>query len=53
VNILSDWLKTAKVEVIEPGIKAKNVPDHAKLAECKELGRQVGKAIVAKVDAGA
>lgn len=53
VNIITDWLKTAKVEVIEPGTKAKNVPDHAKLAECKELGRQVGKAIVAKVEAGA
>ena len=51
INILSDWLKSAKVEVVEPGVKAKNVPDHAKLAECKELGRQVGQAIKAKVNA--
>lgn len=51
INIMTDWLKSAKVEVIEPGAKAKNVPDHAKLAECKELGRQVAKAIKAKVDA--
>ena len=36
INIMTDWLKSAKVEVIEPGAKAKNVPDHAKLAECKE-----------------
>ncbi|NCD24831.1 MAG: FprA family A-type flavoprotein [Deltaproteobacteria bacterium] len=53
VNVIADWLKSAKVDVIEPGAKAKNVPDHAKLAECKELGRQVGRAIVAKVEAGA
>ena len=30
-------------------MKGKNVPDHAKLAECKELGRQVARAIKAKV----
>ncbi|KAF5050848.1 Rubredoxin-oxygen oxidoreductase [anaerobic digester metagenome] len=49
LNILTDWLKSAKVEVVEPGVKGKNVPDHAKLAECKELGRQVARAIKAKV----
>lgn len=53
VNVIADWLKSAKVDVLEPGAKAKNVPDHAKLAECKELGRQVGRAIVAKVEAEA
>lgn len=49
MSIITDWLKSAKVEVIEPAVKAKNVPDHAKLAECKELGRLVGQAILAKV----
>ncbi len=51
VNTISDWLKTAKVEVVEPGVKVKNVPNHEKLAECKELGRQVAKAIKAKIEA--
>lgn len=51
INILNEWLKSAGIETIEPGIKAKNVPDHAKLAECKELGRQLGQAINDKVSA--
>jgi flavorubredoxin len=48
VNVINDWLKSAKFDVIEPGVKIKNVPNHESLAECKELGRQVAKAVKAK-----
>ena len=51
VNIIGDWLQEAKVELVEPGVKTKYVPNHESLAECKELGRQVAKAIKAKVEA--
>ncbi len=53
VGVMTDWLKSANVDVVEPGVKAKNVPDHAKLAECKDLGRRVGQAILHRVAAAA
>jgi flavorubredoxin len=53
IATIAEWLKSAKVDVVEPGVKAKNVPDHAKLAECKDLGRRVGQAIIERVDSRA
>lgn len=45
VKILTQWLEDMKMDVIEPGIKVKNRPDHDTYKECYELGLKVAKAI--------
>ncbi len=51
VKILTTALEDMKIEVIEPGVRIKNVPTHETLAECTELGRAVGRKIK-EVNAG-
>lgn len=45
VNILTDWLKAMKLDMVEPAIKVRNRPDHDTLKECYELGLSIAKAI--------
>ncbi|MEJ2031871.1 MAG: flavodoxin domain-containing protein [Deltaproteobacteria bacterium] len=33
------------IELVEPGLKIKNVPAHDRLRECVELGREIGKSV--------
>lgn len=49
VKILTQALTDMNMEVVEPGVKAKNVPTHEALGQCVELGRKIGQAIKAKV----
>lgn len=49
VNILGEWLKTMKMDVIEPGLKVKNAPDHAVFSQCYDLGTRVAEAIKVKL----
>ncbi|MBU0680899.1 MAG: flavodoxin domain-containing protein [Proteobacteria bacterium] len=51
VNILTGFLEDMHCEVIEPGVKVKNVPDHAALQECFDLGVRVGMAVNASMEA--
>jgi len=49
VKIISDWLESMKMELVDAPVKVKHVPDHETLGKCHELGRKVGQAINAKV----
>ncbi|WP_432738503.1 FprA family A-type flavoprotein [Maridesulfovibrio sp. FT414] len=49
VNILTEWLETMGMEIIEPKIKAKNRPDHDALKECFQLGVNIAAAIKEKI----
>lgn len=48
VKILGDWLEKMNMEIIEPGIKAKNRPDHDTLKDCFEMGVNIAKAVKEK-----
>ena len=43
-------LEEMKIDVIEDGMKVKYVPDEAKLEECREMGRRIGKAVCDSFD---
>lgn len=45
VKILTTALEEMNIEVITPGVKIKNVPNHDTLKDCVELGRTIGQAI--------
>lgn len=45
VKILTTALEEMNIEVVAPGARIKNVPDHESLAQCTELGRTLGRAI--------
>ncbi len=51
VKILNGFLADMQCEIIEPGVKVKNVPDKDALQECFALGVKVGKAINEAFDA--
>jgi flavorubredoxin len=46
VALMNTALEEMKIEVIEEGLRMKYVPNEAKLQECVELGRRVGKKVV-------
>jgi flavorubredoxin len=48
LNKMEDILKSLNVEIAAPMVKAKFVPDEAKLKECFDLGVAVGKAVEEK-----
>ena len=48
VNILTEWLENMKMEIIQPGIKAKNRPSHDSLKDCFQMGVDIAKAVKAK-----
>ena len=50
IKILNSWLEDMKVEVIDPGVKVKNKPNHDAFKECFELGQKIGQAVLDKVD---
>ncbi len=39
------WMEEMKIEIVEPPIRAQYVPNHDVLAQCRELGRRVGRAV--------
>jgi flavorubredoxin len=45
VSLMNKALEEMKINVIEDGMKIKYVPDEAKLEECREMGRRIGKAV--------
>ena len=45
VGLMNEALKDMKIDLIEDGLKLKYVPDHARLEECIEMGRRMGKKI--------
>jgi len=49
VKIITQWLADMSVEVIDPAVKVKHVPDRAVLDQCVELGRAVGRALKEKL----
>ncbi len=44
-KILTEALENMKVEIVNPGVKIKYVPDHESLKPCIELGKDIAKAI--------
>ena len=51
VKLLTGFLEDMHCEILEPGVKVKNVPDKEALHECFELGVKVGKAVNEALDA--
>lgn len=51
VKLLTGFLEEMQCEIIEPGVKVKNVPDGEALQECFDLGVKVGKAVNEAMDA--
>jgi flavorubredoxin len=49
VKILAEWLKDIGMELVEPQVKVKHVPDHAAFQQCFDLGRAVGQAVKKKI----
>ncbi|SMC23108.1 Flavorubredoxin [Desulfacinum hydrothermale DSM 13146] len=45
VKLITQQLQEMKLDVLEPGLRVQYVPDHEALAQCVELGRQVGRAV--------
>jgi flavorubredoxin len=45
VKIINGALEDMKIEVVDPGVRAKFVPDHEALHPCVELGKKIGVAI--------
>jgi flavorubredoxin len=45
VGLLNKTLEEMKVQLLDEGLRLKYVPDDAKLKECEELGRRLGKKI--------
>jgi flavorubredoxin len=51
VKLINAALADAKIEVVDPGVRAKYVPDHDALRPCVEMGRKIGR-MVAAADEG-
>jgi flavorubredoxin len=45
VKHISDFMESAKIEMVGEGVRVRNRPTHEDLAACRNLGRDVGKAI--------
>lgn len=45
VKHLNTFMEEMKFDIIDPGVRIKNVPAHETLKDCVELGRKIGKAI--------
>lgn len=45
VKLINQALEEMKIEVVDPGIKAKYVPTHEDLRACVELGQKMGRAL--------
>ncbi|MBF0510417.1 MAG: flavodoxin domain-containing protein [Deltaproteobacteria bacterium] len=45
VDLINKRMEESKIEVVDPGVKVKYVPDHAALRPCVDLGRKIGKMI--------
>ena len=48
VKHLNRHLEEMTMEIVHSGVRSKYVPDHEKLAECKQLGKEVAQAIQQK-----
>lgn len=46
VALMNTSLEDMKIELIEEGLRFKYVPDDAKLEECIEMGRRIGKRVI-------
>ncbi len=53
LKILTGFLEDMQCEVIDPGVKIKNVPDEEALQQCFDLGVKVGNAVNEALDAEA
>ncbi|MEN8256349.1 MAG: flavodoxin domain-containing protein [Thermodesulfobacteriota bacterium] len=51
VKLLTGFLEDMHCEILEPGVKVKNVPDKEVLQECFDLGVKVGQAVNEALDA--
>lgn len=51
VKLITGALEDMKIEVIDPGVRVKYVPDHEALHPCVELGKKMGAAINESVKA--
>ncbi len=47
VKHINQELEAAKIKIIDEGVRAKYVPHHDALKPCVELGRKIGKAVMA------
>lgn len=52
VGLMNAALEDMKIEVIEDGLRLKYVPDDARLAECVEMGRRIGRRVKESLAAG-
>lgn len=52
VNLINDYLKSAGIELLGEGIKVKYVPTEKDLADCYELGRNLGLKLLDKIKQG-
>lgn len=53
VKHINGFMESMKFDIVDPGIKVKNVPTHADYKKCMELGVSIGKAIKSSVEKGA
>ncbi len=51
MKILTEHLSGMGMEMVEPAVKVKNKPGHDTFQACYELGKKVGQAINAKLQA--
>ena len=49
VKIINGYLEQMKVELVDPGLRVKFVPDHESLKKCVELGKKIGQIIKERV----
>jgi len=45
LKLINKSLEDMKIELVDPGVRVKYVPDHQALAPCVELGRKIGRAV--------
>ncbi len=51
VKQITEYMESAKIEMVGEGVRARNCPTHDDLASCRELGQLVGKAVKEKLAA--
>ncbi|GAB6060499.1 FprA family A-type flavoprotein [Desulfonatronum parangueonense] len=50
-KLISEFLQTAKVEIVADPLRIKNVPTEQDLSTCREFGRKIGREVIQRVDA--
>jgi flavorubredoxin len=49
VNILTDWLNSMRMDMVDQPVKIKNRPDHEGFKECYDYGKRIAQALKEKI----